>query len=77
MREGVMPEGNWSLAEAKAKFSEVIERARTEGPQHLTKNGKDAAVVLSAEQYRRLSAMNGVAETAPAWLDARFQVLSD
>jgi len=33
----------------------VVERAKTEGPQHLTKNGKDAAVVLSAEEYRRLS----------------------
>jgi prevent-host-death family protein len=49
-----MPDGTWSLAEAKAKFSEVVERARTEGPQHLTKNGKDAAVLVSAEEYRRL-----------------------
>jgi hypothetical protein len=29
--------GTWSLAEAKAKFSELVERARTEGPQHLTR----------------------------------------
>ena len=72
-----MPEGNWSLAEAKAKFSEVVERARTQGPQHLTKNGKDAAVVLSAEDYRRLREANGMAETAPAWLDDRFRILSD
>lgn len=49
-----MPDGTWSLAEAKAKLSEVVERARTEGPQHLTKNGKDAVVVVSAEDYQRL-----------------------
>ena len=49
-----MPDGTWSLADAKAKLSEVVERAKTQGPQHLTKNGKDAAVLLSAEDYRRL-----------------------
>ncbi len=47
-----MADGNWSLAEAKAKFSEVIERAKTEGPQHVTRNGKDAAVVVSADEWR-------------------------
>ena len=51
-----MPDGAWSLADAKAKLSEVVERAKTHGPQHLTKNGKDAAVLLSAEDYRRLTA---------------------
>jgi prevent-host-death family protein len=50
-----MPDGTWSLAEAKAKLSEVVERARTEGPQHLTKNGKDAVVVVSAEDYQQLT----------------------
>jgi prevent-host-death family protein len=72
-----MPDGSWSLAEAKAKFSELVERARTQGPQHLTKNGKDAVVVLSAEDYRRLSQTNGVAETTPSWCDPRFQILTD
>jgi prevent-host-death family protein len=72
-----MPDGSWSLAEAKAKFSEVVERARTQGPQHLTKNGKDAVVVLSAEEYRRLSQASGVSEDASAWLDPRFQILTD
>lgn len=72
-----MPDGSWSLAEAKAKFSEVVERARTQGPQHLTKNGKDAVVILSAEDYQRLSRANGVSEDAPSWLDPRFQLLTD
>jgi len=69
-----MPDGTWSLAEAKAKFSELVERARTEGPQHLTKNGKDAVVMVSADEYRRLSE---TASTAKPWLDRRFGVLSD
>lgn len=73
-----MPDGTWSLADAKAKLSEVVERAKTQGPQHLTKNGKDAAVVLSAEEYRRLvEAGDGSSKRPPAWLDPRFRILSD
>jgi len=73
-----MPDGTWSLAEAKAKFSELVERARTEGPQHLTKNGKDAVVVVSADEYRRLSASGATAlPSGKSWLDPRFRVLSD
>ena len=65
-----MPDGTWSLAEAKAKLSEVVERARTEGPQHLTKNGKDSVVVLSAEEYRRLKAAGE--EQAPGFHEVLF-----
>ena len=39
----------WSLQEAKAKFSEVVKRAQTEGPQTVTVHGK-AAVTISAAQ---------------------------
>jgi prevent-host-death family protein len=46
-----MADDSWSLAEAKAKFSEVVERARTEGPQHVSRNGKDAVVVVSVEDW--------------------------
>ena len=48
-----MADGSWSLAEAKAKWSEVVERAKTEGPQHVTKNGKDAVVIVSAAEWAR------------------------
>lgn len=72
-----MPDGAWSLAEAEAKFGEVVERARTEGPQRLTHDGEDAVVILSAQDYRRLSGEGGAAEPAANWLDARFQILSD
>ncbi len=46
----------WQVQEAKAHLSEVIERARTEGPQTITRHGAERAVVLSIEQYRSLVA---------------------
>jgi prevent-host-death family protein len=49
----------WSVAEAKAKFSEVIEKARLAGPQTITKNGRKAAVVVSAEEWDRRTARKG------------------
>ncbi len=45
---------NWSLAKARDNLSEVIRRSRTEGPQEISIHGQDAAVVLSAEDFRRL-----------------------
>ncbi len=45
---------SWSVAEAKARFSEVIERATREGPQRITENGRDAAVVVSVEEWEGL-----------------------
>lgn len=48
-----MSSGTWTVAEAKAKFSELVERARTAGPQTITKNGRTAAVVVSAEEWER------------------------
>src|SRR5271170_5104457 len=44
----------WKLEDAKARFSEVVRRARTEGPQRVTVRGKDAVVVISAEELDRL-----------------------
>jgi len=49
----------WSVAEAKAKFSEVVERATTDGPQRVTKNGRDAVVVVSAAEWDRRDVMKG------------------
>jgi prevent-host-death family protein len=43
----------WTVAEAKAKFSEVVEKARVSGPQTITKNGRTAVVVVSAEEWER------------------------
>jgi len=41
----------WQLQDAKAKFSELLRRVRLEGPQRITRQGKDAVVVLPAEQF--------------------------
>ncbi len=49
----------WSIAEAKAKFSEVVERAKIDGPQRITKNGHDAVVVVSAVEWDRRDVMKG------------------
>jgi prevent-host-death family protein len=43
----------WTVAEAKAKFSEIIERAMSEGPQTITRKGRTAAVVVGAEEWER------------------------
>jgi len=44
----------WKLEEAKAKFSEVVRRAREEGPQRVTYRGRDAVVVIAVEDLKRL-----------------------
>lgn len=46
----------WQVHEAKSRFSELIERAQSEGPQVITRHGKERAVVLSIEAYRQLQA---------------------
>lgn len=45
--------GTWTVVEAKAKFSEVVDKARVNGPQTITKNGRIAVVVVSAEEWER------------------------
>ncbi len=46
----------WQLQDAKAKFSEVVNQAQTEGPQTITRHGIERAVVLSTDEYRILLA---------------------
>lgn len=46
----------WKLEDAKNKFSEVVRRAMANEPQRVTRNGQEVAVVISAEEYRRLVA---------------------
>ena len=50
---------NWTVAEAKAKFSEIIERAMSEGPQTITRNGRTAAVVVGVEEWQRKTKRTG------------------
>lgn len=53
---GRYPKSSWQLQAAKARFSELFRRARAEGPQYVTKAGKEAVVVLPAEQFEELTA---------------------
>jgi prevent-host-death family protein len=46
--------GRWLLQDAKARFSELVRRVRSEGPQHVTIHGREEVVVISAEEFRRL-----------------------
>ncbi|MCW6509527.1 type II toxin-antitoxin system Phd/YefM family antitoxin [Lichenifustis flavocetrariae] len=46
--------GHWLLQDAKARFSELVRRVRSEGPQHVTVHGRDEVVVISSEEFRRL-----------------------
>lgn len=49
------PPGHWALQDAKARFSELVRRVRNEGPQHVRVHGREAVVVISAEEFRRLT----------------------
>ena len=51
---GDRPPGYWLLQDAKARFSELVRRVRSEGPQHVTVHGRDEVVVVAAEEFRRL-----------------------
>jgi prevent-host-death family protein len=44
----------WPLQDAKAHFSELVRRVQAEGPQHVTVHGREAVVLVSAEEFRRL-----------------------
>jgi len=46
--------GRWRLQDAKARFSELVRRVRSEGPQHVTVHGRDEVVVIAAEEFARL-----------------------
>ncbi|MCO6392388.1 MULTISPECIES: type II toxin-antitoxin system prevent-host-death family antitoxin [Phyllobacteriaceae] len=49
---------NWTVAGAKARLSEVIERAQS-APQTITRNGKPSVVVVSAEEWQRKTVRKG------------------
>jgi len=49
----------WTIADAKAKFSEVVDKAESEGPQRITRHGRTAAIVVAAEEWRRKANRKG------------------
>jgi prevent-host-death family protein len=50
---------SWALQDAKGHFSEVVERARRDGPQIVTRHGEEAVVIVAAEQFRQLTRRGG------------------
>jgi prevent-host-death family protein len=50
---------SWSVANAKARFSELIDKAKSEGPQTVTRHGKPAAVLVSVEEWEKKTAPKG------------------
>ncbi len=46
----------WQVQQAKARLSELIDEAQTQGPQIITKHGSETAVLISIADYRSLSA---------------------
>ena len=48
------PRSRWRLQDAKARFSELVRLAHSKGPQHVTLHGRDAVVVVDADEFRRL-----------------------
>ena len=46
--------GYWVLQDAKARFSELVRRVHSDGPQHVTVHGREAVVVIAAVDYRHL-----------------------
>jgi antitoxin Phd len=45
---------HWQVQDAKARFSELLERCLSDGPQVVTKRGVEAAVLVSVEEWRAL-----------------------
>lgn len=54
-----MSRTRWQLQEAKNRLSEVVRKARSEGPQIITLHGSEAAVVVSAQDFGRMSRPKG------------------
>ena len=45
----------WQLQEAKNKFSNLVDKAQDQGPQFVTKHGKESIVILSIEDYQKIT----------------------
>ena len=71
----------WQLQDAKNRFSELVRRAREEGPQTVTVHGKPAAVVLSADAYAALTkprpSFTDFLLSGLAWPDDLVELIND
>jgi len=46
---------NWQVQEAKQRFSELVRKAEEDGPQTVTRNGREVVVVVEAGEFHRLT----------------------
>jgi prevent-host-death family protein len=54
-----MSSPTWTVAQAKARFSEVIDKAESDGPQTITRNGRTTAVIVAAREWERKTKRKG------------------
>jgi prevent-host-death family protein len=54
-----MDSATWTVAEAKAKFSELIDKALSRGPQIVTRSGRKAVVIVAADEWERKTRRTG------------------
>lgn len=50
-----MKKNTWQLQDAKSKFSQLVENAMLSEPQFVTKHGNNAVVILSFEDYKKIT----------------------
>jgi prevent-host-death family protein len=74
-------DSTWQLQEAKARFSEVVKRARERGPQHVSVRGTPAVVVLSEDAYAALTSQRpSIVDhmlDGPPWPDDLVELIND
>ena len=68
-----MKSNTWQLHEAKARFSEVFRRVRSEGPQRVEKHHGEAVVIIPAEEYDRAEALRKQPESLVEFFRQAFQ----
>ena len=71
----------WQLQDAKARFSEVVRRAQTDGPQHVSIRGEPTVVVISEHAYRNLTSTRpSIVDhilSGEAWSDELVDAIND
>jgi antitoxin Phd len=70
-----MASTDWSLQDAKNKFSSVVAAALRGIPQRVTRRGKPAVMVISVEEYERLHRLEKA--NAPAFTDVLLAMPQD
>lgn len=59
MTKNAQVAASWSVAAAKAKLSDVLERAHTDGPQRITRRGERPVIVVPEEQWNAVNQPQG------------------